>query len=53
MTPWMAATIVLVPAFAIPALAACRGSTAERLVELVRARDAVTAPVLQAHYAKA
>ena len=32
MTPWMAATIVLVPALAIPALAACRGSTAERLV---------------------
>ena len=34
MTPWMAATIVMVPAFAIPTLAACRGSTAERLVAI-------------------
>ncbi len=32
MTSWMMATVALIPALAIPALAACRGSTAERMV---------------------
>ncbi len=32
MTPWMLATLALVPALAVPAVAACRGSTAGRLV---------------------
>lgn len=32
MTSWMLATLALVPAFAIPAVAACHGATAGRLV---------------------
>lgn len=32
MTPWMLATLALLPAFAIPAVAAGRGATAGRLV---------------------
>lgn len=32
MTAWMLATIALVPAFAFPALAGCRGGTAGRVV---------------------
>jgi multisubunit Na+/H+ antiporter MnhF subunit len=31
-TPWMLAILALVPAFAVPAIAACRGTTAARLV---------------------
>ncbi len=32
MTPWMLATIALLPAFAVPVLAARRGGTGARLV---------------------
>jgi multisubunit Na+/H+ antiporter MnhF subunit len=31
-TPWMAATLALLPAFAVPAIGACRGGTGSRLV---------------------
>jgi multisubunit Na+/H+ antiporter MnhF subunit len=32
MTPWMVATLSLLPAFAVPIIAACHGDTAGRLV---------------------
>ncbi len=34
MTPWMLATLALLPAFAIPVVSACRGGTAGRLVAI-------------------
>lgn len=42
MTPWMLATIALVPAFAIPALATCRGGLADRLVAVQLATSVAT-----------
>lgn len=42
MTSWMAATVALVPALAIPALAACRGGTAARLVAVQLATAVAT-----------
>ncbi len=34
MTPWMLATLALLPAFAIPVVSACHGGTAGRLVAI-------------------
>lgn len=32
MTPWLIATLAMLPAFVVPAIAACRGHVAGRLV---------------------
>ena len=45
MMPWMLATLALLPAFAIPAIAACRGGSAARIVA-VQLAGAVAALVL-------
>lgn len=45
MTAWMLATLALLPALAVPVLAACRGGTAGRLVA-VQLASAVTTLIL-------
>lgn len=42
MTPWMLALVALVPAFAVPAVAATRGGTADRLVAVQLATSVAT-----------
>lgn len=42
MTPWMLATLSLLPAFAVPTIAACRGNTAGRLVAVQLAASIAT-----------
>ena len=45
MTSWMLAVLALLPAFAIPALAACRGTAASRFVAAQLA-SAIALPIL-------
>ncbi|WP_428485701.1 monovalent cation/H+ antiporter complex subunit F [Rhodopila sp.] len=42
MTSWMLALVALLPAFAIPAVAACHGGTAGRLVAVQLATSVAT-----------
>ncbi len=42
MTAWELAAVALVPAFAIPAVAACRGSTGDRLAAVQLASSVFT-----------
>lgn len=42
MTPWMLATVALVPVFALAGLYACRGGTATRLVAVQLASSVAT-----------
>lgn len=42
MTPWMVATLALLPAFAVPVAMACRGTVAARLVAVQLATSLAT-----------